>query len=168
MCVKPMSAIPFNVFSLTRPLREAKDVSSKAPEGRNDLGQFPLTTCQNKEQQTLIKVEQRWSFSIKFRFCTPRKILTTANLSSLSTHASPASVHTTFSGIIWPPNKLSVLLRWFNFFHIQKPHCSNAWRSYTYISWLELCRLTWESSTCLGNLRLQCYVQSYTAWELAP
>lgn len=32
MCVKPISLMPFNVFSLTRPAREVKELSSKAPE----------------------------------------------------------------------------------------------------------------------------------------
>lgn len=32
MCSKPISFTPFNVFSLTKPAREAKDVSSNAPE----------------------------------------------------------------------------------------------------------------------------------------
>lgn len=45
MCSKPISFTPFSVFSLTSSVREAKDVSSNAPE--TQVQQFVSNVAQS-------------------------------------------------------------------------------------------------------------------------
>lgn len=64
MCVKPMSFMPFNVFSLTRPSRDVKELSSKPPEEKGkQISNLFLQLYPSQDYPVRIDVKRIFSHS---------------------------------------------------------------------------------------------------------
>lgn len=80
MCVKPMSFMPFNVFSLTRPSREVKELSSKPPEEKGkQISNLILQLYPSQDYPVRIDVRRIISYSFlpqNPKMLTKRSVLT--------------------------------------------------------------------------------------------